>query len=87
MIYTVKVTETLQRDVQVRAETEREAIEKINADWENATLILLPDDTQGVVAHVLEACYEWTDEQQRDPEWASYLRENKSAGNRWRGKK
>ena len=80
MIYTVKVTETLQRDVQVRAETERQAIEKINADWENATLILMPDDTQGIVTHVLETEAEWTEEQRNDPDWASYLKESVNKG-------
>ena len=44
----------------------------ITSALRDATLILLPDDTQGIVAHVLEIRSEWTDEQRRDPDWASY---------------
>ena len=75
MVYTIRVTETFQRDVQVRADSEREAVIKVNDDWENATLVLLPDDTQGIVTYVLDSQPESTDEQRNDPEWASYQEE------------
>ena len=72
MVYTIRVTETFQRDVLVRADSEREAVIKVNDDWENASLILAPDCTQGIVTHVIESTDEWSDEQRSDPDWSSY---------------
>lgn len=52
--YRVLITETLQKTVIVRAESESEAHCRAEDAWKNAECILCAEDFQGVEFHVLE---------------------------------
>lgn len=60
--YRVLITETLQKAVIVRAESESEAHRRAEDAWKNAECILCAEDFQGVEFHVLgEAEYTESD--------------------------
>lgn len=52
-LYEVLVTEYLQRRVVVRARNEREARLMVESDYDQATLVLTPEDSTGAAYEVL----------------------------------
>ena len=54
MKYTVVITETLQRKIEVEAESEREAIGEVEERWNGNEIVLIADDFTGVEFSVAE---------------------------------
>ena len=54
MKYTVVITETLQRKIEVEAESEREAIGEVEERWYGSEIVLIADDFTRVEFSVAE---------------------------------
>ncbi len=52
-IFEVRVTEYLQCSIAIEAESEEDALRIAEEDWQNALLILTPDDSMGAEYHLV----------------------------------